>query len=273
LRKTFVSIKGENEKMRIFEYIFAPNGAYPPAGMFSTEHNIAVLLCILFIGVSSFLLRTLDSRGLISFFKISAPIVTLLEFVRIGHSFYHGYTWLDSWMPLGYCSLFIYALWMAGYGKGAVRKCGLAFLSCGIIPGAFFVLMPSTSLTSYPIFHFLSVHSLLYHSAMALCGIVMIGKSISPIGKKGKKGYACYAVFFIIFAVISVILNCIYNCNMMFLREPYNIPIPLLRVIQEKAQPLYTAIIACVYLIFPYLFTLWIYRITERLTFRKEEKK
>lgn len=229
---------------------FSPSGEYPPCGMFTIPHLIALVICLLLIIIGVYYSKKLKEKNIYIIIKIVAIIVALLELIKIGYKFYYGQVHLDAWFPLAYCSLFIYSTWMAGFGKGKIRKIGLSFLvGGGIIAGLAFLIFPTTSLMMHPIFHFLSIHSMIFHSLMMYVGIVCYTHKLFTFNKES---YISYFLFCFIFIIMALVVNKIYGCNMMFLKEPFNIPIPLLQEIQNKMQWLYTLIIMIVYLVVPY---------------------
>ena len=86
-----------------------------------------------------------------------------------------GYTWINTWLPISFCSIFIYALWLSGYGKGKWKETGEAFIAgVSIVAGATYLLFPSTSLTIYPTWHYLCMYSMLFHTLMVYMGILYL---------------------------------------------------------------------------------------------------
>lgn len=229
---------------------FSPSGEYPPCGMFTLPHLITLAICLILIVIGLYCSKKLKEKQVFLIIKIVAILVTILELIKIGYKFWYQQTYLDAWFPLAYCSLFIYSTWMVGFGKGKVREIGLGFLvGGGIIAGLAFLIFPTTSLMMHPIYHFLSIHSMLFHSLMMYIGILCY---IHKLFVFNKKGYISYCLFCLGFMFVALIVNKIYDCNMMFLKEPFNIPIPLLQEIKNNVQWLYTLIIVVTYLVVPY---------------------
>lgn len=230
--------------------IFSPRGEYPACGMFTIPHILAFIICIILIIVGLYVTRKIKKDEVYKIIRIVAVTVIILEIIKIGYNFYYGYTYLDSWFPLAYCSLFIYSTIMVGFGKGLIRKIGISFLvGGGILAGVAFLIFPTTSLMMHPIYHYLSMYSMLFHSLMIYIGILCYHHKLMEFNKKD---YLYYVVFCLFFIVIALIVNKIYDCNMMFLKEPFNIPIPLLKEIGTNYPVLYKIIIILVYLVIPY---------------------
>ncbi len=217
---------------------FAKPGIYEPCGIFSLTHIIVLIFCLVLITIFSYKIRNITIKKLNLITKIIAIVIVFLETAKIVFSFINHQTNLDSWVPLYFCSMFIFATILSGYTRGWLKHLADAFIgSGGIIAGAMFLIMPSTSLTTYPMFHFLSCYSMLYHSLMVFLGI---GYLLNGIVVLNKSLFIKYIIFCSFFSLIAIILNVILNTNFMFLREPYNIPLPFLKPLSEKFPILYT---------------------------------
>ncbi len=231
-------------------YFYAPNGRFEACGMFTLSHIVAVFISIALIVVALLFLRKIDEVKKLRLTRLIAIILTVLEAIKILHSFIYKDLHLDAWFPLSYCGLFIFAAWMYGFGNRIIKKSASDFISYGcIIAGVAFLIFPTTSLMSYPAWHFFSLYSLFYHSVMIVFGIIFL----KDRQKLNKKDYFGYSSFVIIFAFIAIILNCIYGSNLMNLREPYNIPIAFLQNAYSILPTSYTLITLVGYLIIPFI--------------------
>ena len=227
-------------------YFFAPNGRFNPCGMFTAGHIFAAAICI--AAVIFALYFTKNSTNHSKLLRRSAIIITILESVKISHSFIYGDFYLDAWFPLSYCGLFIFALWMAGYGKGVLKRTGEVFIAYGCaVAGLIFLICPTTSLMMYPLWHYFSVYSLFFHSMMIYVGITLLKKEKRFI----KREFALYAIFVIVFSVPAYVLNTIYGSNLMNLREPFNVPIEILQILHEKLPFIYSLFVVSVFLLIP----------------------
>ncbi len=235
-------------------YFFAPAGRFDPCGMFTIPHIVSSVLCIAVIFVLLYCNRNkLDAVRSDSFIKKTAMILTVLETIKITHSFVYGDLYLDAWFPLSYCGLFIFALWMSLSKNDFIKNAGNAFISYGCpIAGIAFLIFPTTSLMNYPIWHYFSLYSLLFHSYMIFMGI----SSILQEKRLTAKAYTGYMSFVFTFSFIAIILNSIFQCNLMNLREPYNIPIQFLQDSHTLSPLLYTMIVLFAYAIIPLFISL-----------------
>ena len=232
----------------IFDYIFAPRDSaeHPACGMFSAAHLIALFITLALVALGVFLCRNIERKQLKTLTKIVAVVVTVLELTKIGYNFYYGYTWIDAWVPLAFCSLFIYACWLAGFGKGFLEKLGVGFMVGGCITAGFlFLIFPTTSLQMHPIYHFLCIYSMLFHGLMVWLGILHIFQGGY---RPTVKTFAYYAGFFACFALVSLIINATCSANLMFLDHPFNIPLDFINKIYEFSSVLYSILIFIAYL-------------------------
>ena len=83
---------------------FAPLDAYPAAGMFTTPHLISLVVCLIIVLVALKASLKKSWEQVMKLTRVIAIVVTLLEGVKIAYNFYYGYTWLDAWFPLSFCS-------------------------------------------------------------------------------------------------------------------------------------------------------------------------
>lgn len=236
---------------------FAEGGT--PCGVFSRTHLIVMTVCFLLVWTAVVLTRRMQEATLVRLTRIIAVLITVLEGGKIAYCFIHGQYGLNQWLPLWFCSLFLYCAWCAGFGKGAVRRAGRLFLvGGGIIAGATFLMMPSTSVANYPMWHYLSCYSMLFHSLMHYLGLAYLVTGVQTLTLRD---FPLYALFVGIFCALGIVVNYFGDCNMMFMREPYNLPLPFLHTLAEACRPAYMALIYAAYVFGTFFPTLGIYRL------------
>lgn len=256
--------------MFILDQFWAPRKAYEPVGMFTSGHMILLMLCLIMLVIIVFISRKIEASRIKAITRGMAILMTLLEGIKIYFSFYWGYTWLNAWFPIAYCSIFMYALWLSGYGKGKWREMGDAFLGgvC-IVAGGAFLLFPSTSLMMYPMWHYLSLYSMFFHTLMIYTGIMYLWKLDI---KLDKAKYKEYVKLYLFFAIIAIVLNTLFDSNLMLLREPFKIPIPFLHQLFKDSSWLYTTVVFLVYLFAPYWVTSYINEKIKQIKNKKSVK-
>ena len=230
--------------------MFSRPNAETACGMFTLPHIISLILCIGLIIFALYFSRKIDDKRVVLITRIMAIVFTAWEACKIIFKFAIGDTLPDHWVPLYFCSLFIYATIFCGFFNGSICKLGEAFIAGGcILSGFSFLVVPSTSLTEYPVYHFLSIHSMLFHSCMVYLGILYVTKK----GIKLNKGdYKRYLIFVGVFVSLALVLNLILKQNFMLMMNPYNIPIGFINSIAEKLPWLYTFFVIGLYLTVPF---------------------
>lgn len=236
--------------------LFAEKDLYSPCGMFTKGHIVLLVLSLLCLGGLLYFSRNFTSDKVYEVTRGIAILVTCLESIKIGFNFLNGYTWLDAWVPVSFCSIFIYATWLSGYGNGRLKKMGDAYIvGTAAVAGLAFILFPTTSLMSYPMWHFLSIHSMLFHTLMMYLGILYL-RNLNI--KLNKDTFCSFVWIFAIFAIIALVLNTVYGSNLMLIREPYNIPIPKLQQIHQASPVGYTIVAVASYLLLPFAVTTFV---------------
>lgn len=222
--------------------MFSKKGTYPPVGLYSTWHIIAIFICFISIFVAIYLTRKMSRKTYYKLLKILSIIVTAMEAFKIIWSIVVDHEELASWFPLYFCSLFIYALWFSWFKNEKIRSLGMAFLAyAGVVAGSVFIICPTTSFLSYPIFHFKCIYSLIFHALFVYCGVMAY---FVQAVKYDKRSAVQYSLFCSIFMLIAVVLNVSLNANMMFFGNPWGIPIAMLHQLHDFSQILYTLVMA-----------------------------
>lgn len=231
--------------------MFSKPNSETACGMFTLPHIISLIFCLLLIALAVYLSRKFDEGKIKKTTKIMAYVFTIWEICKIAFKLSIGeFYFFDHWIPLYYCSLFIVALWLCAYGKGYAYKLGEAFILGGcILGGVAFLVVPTTSLMDYPVYHFLSIHSMLFHSSMVYMGILYIFKHQTHLGKDT---YLKYAAFVGGVCVFAIILNLITGENFMIVSSPVNIPVKIINSLSEACPWLYTVCVTVLYVTLPF---------------------
>ncbi len=256
-------MKGRIILMFLLNQFWAPRKKYKPCGMFTNGHLILLLPCIFLLKILLHISRNITRKQVERMTKVLAVVLTILEGIKIYFNFYWGYSWLNAWFPIAYCSIFIYALWLSGFGKGKWKETGDAFIAgAGIIAGISFLLFPSTSLMIYPVGHYLCLYSMIFHTLMIYMGIIYLSKLNIRLDKNL---YRKYVLIFLFFSIIAIILNTCFGSNLMLLREPSNIPLPFLHKLHDASPWVYTTLVFIAYLFGPYCVTAYINKLIEKV--------
>ncbi len=146
--------------------------------------------------------------------------VLIMEIIKIIIRIYRGDSY-DSYIPLYFCSLFIFAIWLSLSKNYHLKTCGYTFMVFGgIFASICFIFYPSTSLMLYPIWHPASLHSLFYHFLMFYSGVLVLIKKLYTPKIKDSIYYICFVT---LFSVIAIIVNHFLGTNMMFMGNPFGL--------------------------------------------------
>ena len=208
-------------------------------GMFTLGHFASILLFFTTIGLALWLSCRLSGKNFRRLHWLMAICVTVMEIVKVSLRVYKGQG-PNDWMPLFFCSLFLFAVWLALAKSRPLRNTGFAFMTMGGIGAAvFFVMYPSTSLNLFPIWHPASIHSFVYHWIMCYLGMLVLMKREYVPKPRHSLHYgifvltACFAAYF---------FNEWLGSNCMFLHSAFGLP--FLEWILERSHAAYIIIVS-----------------------------
>ncbi len=201
---------------------FAKPDIYKACGLYNLKHliSIIVLIFLIIIGVKNTKIK--KKEDITKIIKIFTIIVWLLEIIKIIFNLFIGnINNVNTYVPLYYCSILLYAGILSGFTKGKLKKIGDIFLATGgLFAGICFLISPGTSLGIYPLFHFISFQSLFYHAVMIYLGVINIKYNYIDVKVKDFK---YYAVFFAIICVFAYIVNINFRGNLMFINNGFGL--------------------------------------------------
>lgn len=221
----------------------------------------------IFLGVSilaiiliSVFLRKASHQKIDVFLKVLAIAIPCLEILKIAmESYYdikggHGFNF-SGLLPLYTCSLFIYTLPVAAFGKGKARECCLSFLTTlGIFAGLTnFVMAPI--LNTYPFFNFHTFVSLNFHFWMVFTGIfLMATKYYVPKWGDILKGMVPLAILSIVAIPVNYALSDYYGWSVDYMLYYSGNGAPLLpdlanALANAGLRPVFTGIVFLLYVV------------------------
>ncbi len=200
--------------------MFANVGEYKPCGIFTKGHFTLIAITIIGILVAlkhSFKKNKEEVHNII---KCITIIMWGLEIIKIIYNIKQNSIYaVNTYIPLYYCSILLYAGTFSSFGKGIIKRTGDVTLATGaIIGGIVFLIYPSTSLLAYPAFHILSIHSFIFHGTMIYLGILVNKTKYVQLEKKDIKYYASLIG---IMCIIALIVNKLFDGNLMFISRNF----------------------------------------------------
>ncbi len=236
------------------------------AGMFNLTHLLYVLV---FFGLATLAVYTSRRMKDKTFDKVhltTAITITVCEIVKIALRIGKNQS-IDSWVPLYYCSLFLFAVWLPLTKNKHLSIAGYAYMTMGgVIASVAFTVYPSTSLAIFPIWHPSTIYSGLFHFAMLYLGLMCLIKSKY---KPQWKHVLNYFSFVSVFAIPSVILNAKYQTNCLFLRHAFKLP--FLEWMIDVSPYFYMAVVFFAQSVLIYLAACGIYKLIEKKINKKKE--
>ena len=231
--------------------MFSNVGEYKPCGIFTLGHFILIVITIIgiFIALKKTVNKnTVEVHKIIKFITIFAYI---LEIIKIIYNIkQNSFRAVNTYLPLYYCSILLYAGLLSSFAKGTLKRVGDVSLATGsIIGGIVFIIYPSTSLPIYPAFHFLSIHSFLFHGAMIYLGILINKTKYIELKKEDCKYFASLVCCM---SVVALIVNKLFDGNLMFISNDFpGTPIGILYKI-TNGETLFTLIMITSQMIIPF---------------------
>lgn len=234
--------------------MFSNIGEYEPCGIFTTDHFILIGITIISIIIALKFTSNKSKEKVHSIIKKITIIMCILEVVKISFNLQqNSFRDVNTYMPLYYCSILLYAGLLSSFGKGALKRAGDVCLATGsVIGGIVFIIYPSTSLPMYPAFHFLSIHSFLFHGTMIYLGILINKTQYIELEQNDIKYFASVIG---IMSIVALIINKLFNGNLMFISNNFpGTPIEILYDITNGGI-MYTLIMVLAQMTLPFYIT------------------
>ena len=157
---------------------FLPPADQIPGTMFTPLHFAFSAVCIALVLFLSLSTAKKSEKTIRTVFGILWAGMAVWEIVKILWESYAGATVrfeLDGILPLYPCSIFLYAMPFAIWGKGWVRKAACGYVcSLGLLGGAINFVYPATILGTYSCISFAGFHTFFYHGILVFCAITML---------------------------------------------------------------------------------------------------
>lgn len=234
--------------------MFSNIGEYEPCGIFTTNHFILIGITIVCIIIALKLTINKSKKEVHSIIKYITIIMCILEVVKISFNLKQNSIYdVNTYMPLYYCSILLYAGLLSSFGKGVFKRAGDVCLATGsIIGGIVFIIYPSTSLPMYPAFHFLSIHSFLFHGTKIYLGILINKTQYIELEQNDIKYFANVIG---IMSIVALIVNKLFNGNLMFISNNFpGTPIEILYDLTNGGI-MYTLIMVLAQMTLPFYIT------------------
>ena len=240
---------------------FAKAGEYEPCGMFTMQHFELIIITIL--GIVFALKNTVNKtkEEIKEIIKRCTIIMWGLEIIMIIFKLCTGDVRnLNNYVPLYYCSLLLYAGLLSSFGKGTIKRIGDVFLATGgIIGGVVFIILPTTSLPSYPMLHIVSLHSFLFHGTMIYLGLLI---NITNYIELKATDIKYFSILVGCICVLAYIINKKFGSNLMFISQ--NFPGMPIEIIYNITGKYYTLVMSLAQMTLPFYIVYGILQIVNK---------
>lgn len=198
--------------------IFAKPGEYKACGLFTYQHFSLIICTAIGIFLAVKCTKINDKNDIRKIIIKTTILVWILEIIKIIFNFKIGNgNNINTYVPLYYCSILLYAGIFSSLKNKFIKRVGDVFLATGgIVAGIVFIIFPTTSLLTYPIFHYITMQSFIFHGAMIYLGIIINKYKYIEIEKKD---ILYYAGLILVICIIAYIINSIFDSNLMFISK------------------------------------------------------
>ena len=194
--------------------------------LFSVPHIVFIVLSFLLVPTICILLRKTEHKKIEKFIKIFSIVITVLELTKITWESYYDISTGSGFnvggiLPLYTCSLFIYTMLVAGWGKGKPKDYSLAFITTvSLVAGAIGIVY-CNGLNYYPFWTFGAFYSMFFHLSMFATGMFLL---ITRYKKLDWIDMIKAWIPMLILALIATPVNYEYSADYMQIYEGSGIP-------------------------------------------------
>jgi hypothetical integral membrane protein (TIGR02206 family) len=178
-------------------------------------------------------------------------LMALLDVARFAWEMNAGDFNLRESLPLQLCGLQLIAIPIALAGKSCAGEYARDFVfAYGTLGFVLAVLMPFTVMYDYPVWHFRTMQSMLYHASLGFAALMLPHLGYRPDVKNACKGY----LVLICAALLTGIVNAALGSNYLYTARlplpgqivpwPYYLPLLLLFILLAGRLPYYAYHIA-----------------------------
>ena len=157
---------------------FLPPAEQLPGTLFTSLHFLVSACWIALIVLSCIFLGKKQEQTIKKVFAGLWLTVVVMEITKILWETFCGAEVdfeVGGILPLYPCSIFMYAMPFAIWGKGNVRYAACGYVcSLGLLGGAINFVYPANILSNYSCISFAGFHTLFYHGVMVLCAVLML---------------------------------------------------------------------------------------------------
>ncbi|HEY8390984.1 MAG TPA: YwaF family protein [Clostridia bacterium] len=238
-------------------------------GYFSFQHLVTLFLLFAVIVVMLCISNRFFPKSTLLQIRILCIIAWIAEATKILVTYAIGDLSWKNGLPIYFCSLFLYSSIFAGFSKKpALKLIGNSSLMSGVVAG-FFGMLYSPALKYYPVYHFLGIHTLVFHAVMIYCGLLVLTTEhyIPKI-----KDILYSTILLLSLTVAAIIANKAFDANYMFIEVPLA-GAPTYIIVQIFGELLYSPVVVLGQLFLPFLIMFGLYKLVTNFQRKRTSQK
>lgn len=188
---------------------FLPSADRLPGTLFTPLHIVFAVMWGAVVALLCWRLMKKSEKTVRTVFAVLWASLIVLEAAKIVWESLSGRTVgfeAGGILPLYPCSIFLYAMPFAVWGRGLVRRAACGYVcSLGLLGGVINFVYPANILGNYSCLSFAGFHTFLYHGAIVFCAATMLASGYHSY-KGIKKGWELLLPS-VPFLIVSVAAN------------------------------------------------------------------
>lgn len=157
---------------------YLPSADKLPGTLFTPMHFLFSLILVAIVALACMHCRKIGEKKLKAVFAALWAFLVFFEIAKIVWESVSGKVIsveLGGVLPLYPCSIFLYAMPFAIWGKGIVRKAACGYVcTLGLLGGLINFVYPANVLNNYSCLSFAGFHTLIYHGTLVFCAFTML---------------------------------------------------------------------------------------------------
>ncbi len=199
---------------QLIRNFFTHKDFLPPADqiagtLFTPLHLLFALVVVALLSILAIYFSKKSEKTIKTTYTVLWILLVIWEIAKITWETVSGKTVNFEWagvLPLYPCSVFLYALPFAIWGKGYVRKAACGYIcSVGFLGGVVNFVYPQNILSNYSCLSFAGFHTFFYHASIVFCAATMLASGYHSL--KGVKKWWELLVPSVPLVAVSIIAN------------------------------------------------------------------
>lgn len=237
---------------RFFDYKYNIQGF--TSDLFSAPHIAYIILAVIFTITFGVLMRKTKHERIEIYLKILSIFMAVWEVFKISWESYFDITTGQGFnyfglLPLYTCSLFIYTLFPAAWGRGKVKSYSLAFITTISMVSGLIGMIYCNGLNYYPFWTFGAFYSLLFHFMMFFTGFFLL---VTGYYKLDWLDIVRGWVPMVVLAIVVIPVNYVIQSDYMQIYGGGGVPLMedlATKLAEVGLRPIFTAIMLPTYMI------------------------